>query len=380
MDLSRKRDRDRLKARREPYWQRMSGGRYLGFRRGPDTWVARLRDRSGKQHYSALDAESFDDAKQSAERWFEQLGTAPVRSAVRGTVSDAVNAYCEHLRQEGRADTAKVADQRFRLIVHPDPIGEIRLTDLTRQDMLAWRGRLMEGRQPRSVNRHVSGVAAALNRALREGFAGDPEAWRLDRLPDPTEDEGAAVFLDPQHRKALQDAASPPAADFMRALELTGARPKEIAAATASDLDNATGTLTLRHKKGRPARVRTRAVVLSPVALKFFSAHARGKLPGAPLLTDAQSRAWERHEWATEFRLAASAVNARAKGAKRIPVGASMYALRHSRIAELLQIHGIDPLTVAQQTGTSVRMIERHYFKFIAGALRDRLAALEELS
>jgi Peptide methionine sulfoxide reductase len=30
------------RARREPYWQRLEEGAYLGFRRGPDTWVARL--------------------------------------------------------------------------------------------------------------------------------------------------------------------------------------------------------------------------------------------------------------------------------------------------------------------------------------------------
>ena len=64
MDLSRKRGRDRLKPRREPYWQRLAERQYLGFRSGPGTWVARYRGRDGKQQYHALgEGLEFDQAK-----------------------------------------------------------------------------------------------------------------------------------------------------------------------------------------------------------------------------------------------------------------------------------------------------------------------------
>ena len=53
-DLSRKRDRERFSVRREPYWQKLEAGAYLGFRRGPDTWIARYRNRDGKQLYKRL--------------------------------------------------------------------------------------------------------------------------------------------------------------------------------------------------------------------------------------------------------------------------------------------------------------------------------------
>jgi hypothetical protein len=42
----------------------------------------------------------------------------------------------------------------------------------------------------------------------------------------------------------------------------------------------------------------------------------------------------------------------------RIPPGVGAYALRHARISELLQVFDVDPLTVADQTGTSLAMIE----------------------
>jgi integrase len=57
--------------------------------------------------------------------------------------------------------------------------------------------------------------------------------------------------------------------------------------------------------------------------------------------------------------------------------GASAYSFRHTRISELLQLYGVDPLTTAQQTGTSVAMIEKHYFKFISGSMRDKLNAVK---
>jgi hypothetical protein len=47
------------------------------------------------------------------------------------------------------------------------------------------------------------------------------------------------------------------------------------------------------------------------------------------------------------------------------------YAFRHARISELLQIHGVDPLTVAGQTGTSLAMIEKAYLRFIPSAMRE---------
>src|SRR5690349_14532608 len=62
-DLSRKRTRDSLQPRREPYWQRLAKGAYLGFRRGPDTWIARFRGRDKEQQYHPLgEALEFDAA------------------------------------------------------------------------------------------------------------------------------------------------------------------------------------------------------------------------------------------------------------------------------------------------------------------------------
>ncbi len=380
VDLSRKRERERLKPRREPYWLRLNKGQYLGFRRGPDTWHARVRNRSGGQEYSPLPAaHDYDEAKKDAEDWLKQMGAAPVRRMARGAVRDALETYLRYLRDQGREATAKTIETKFRQVVWDDVLATIPLHSLAKPDVKEWRDRLRKGRQPRSINRIVRDLKAGLNRALKEGHVGDRETWALDPLADDFEESGdSAVILSPHHRKALIDAALPAGAEFMRGLELTGARPSELAAATVADLDTKHGTLRLMHRKGRPARLRPRSVVLSRDGIAFFIKQSKHKLPAVRLFFDPDGRPWHRKKWAEEIRYAAAIVNARAKGKNRIPVGATAYSFRHARISELLQVHGVDPLTVALQTGTSLKMIEKYYFRFIAPALREKLAAVDE--
>ena len=65
-----------------------------------------------------------------------------------------------------------------------------------------------------------------------------------------------------------------------------------------------------------------------------------------------------------------AAHNKEAHGKNRIPAHATAYSFRHARISELLQIHGVDPLTVAAQTGNSLVMIEKAYLRFIPSRFR----------
>jgi integrase len=384
-DLSRKRDRERLKPRPAPYFQRLDKGRYLGFRRAKvydrSTWLVRLRDRDGQQHPAPLPnihVDDFDGAKKAAEKWLKQIGSAPVLRATRGTVKDGLQCYLTWLEDQNREATAKNARPKFRKVVWDDPLATIPLHALTREDMNEWRKRLRKGRQPRSINRIVRDVQAGLNRALKEGFAGNPQAWALDPLADDVEEvQQTTVFLSAKQRKAIIDAALPAAADFLRGLDFTGARPGELAAATVADLDARNGTVRMMHRKGRPAKLRPRMVVLSSDGVTFFSQQARHKLPAARLFLDPDGMPWHRKRWAEEFRAAAAIVNVRAKGKNRIPPGASAYGFRHARISELLQVHQIDPLSVASQTGTSLSMIEKYYFEFIPSALKDKLKAVQ---
>lgn len=376
-DLSRKRTREKLPVRREPHWQRLDEGAYLGFRRGPDTWVARFRSRDGQQHYNALrGAVEYDEAKKSAEAWLEQLAGSAVRTVKRSTVQAALDAYLENLKRHERKDAAKGAAGRFKSVVD-DKLANLELESLTRDDFEEWRDRIRTGRAARTVNRYVRAVVAGLNAALELGHVGNPAAWRVKALSDDVEDSGeTAVFLSPEQRKALVAAAAPHCAAFVRGLELTGARPKELAAATVADFDGK--NLRLAHRKGRPPKLRRRHVVLSAEGIAFFERQVADKLPAAPIFTEDGEQTWRRHIWAEEIRTAITAVNKEARGKARIPPGAGAYSFRHARISELLQVHGVDPLTVAAQTGTSLAMLEKAYFRFIPAAMREKLELVKE--
>jgi hypothetical protein len=109
-DLSRKRERDRLAVRREPYWMRLGEGAHLGFRRGPDTWLARYRDREKHRQFFPLgEGLDYDEAKRRAEEWLSQLAGSAVRAVKRDTVKAALESYLADLRRHGRNDAAKEA-------------------------------------------------------------------------------------------------------------------------------------------------------------------------------------------------------------------------------------------------------------------------------
>ncbi len=155
MDLSRKRERDRLPPRREPYWQRLAEGAYVGFRRGPDTWMARYRGRDRKQQWHPLgEAIEYDEAtKRRAEAWISQMAGAAIRATKRSTIKAALEAYLVDLRLHGRADATKGAEWRFKKYVYGDPLAEVELEGATRDDFQEWRDRHRSGRAARTVER-----------------------------------------------------------------------------------------------------------------------------------------------------------------------------------------------------------------------------------
>lgn len=375
-DLSKKRERVRLAIRRAPHYMRLAEGAYLGFRRGPETWHARYRSRDCAQHYRALRdvlGDDYEGALQAAQAWFRQLGGSAVRAIRRGTVREALEAYLADLRAHGRWSTVTEAERRMENLVFGDPIADLKLERTTRDDFEAWRDRLTNGLRTRTVNRYVRSVAGALNRSIELGHVGNPAAWRLRPLWG--DEEGDPVFLGPAQRRAIIAAAEPFTAEFLRGLELTGARPRELAAMTRADFDGR--GVKLAHYKGSPTKRRVRCTVLGTDGVDFFTEISKGKLPYAPLFTEDGMRLWRSQVWSPRVKDAIERANEIAQCGDRIPLKATAYSFRRARISELLQVHGVDPLTVAQQSGTSIEMIEQSYLRFIPSVLQMKLAAVK---
>ena len=99
--------RRKLEPRRSPYWMAIGEieGAYVGFRRGPDTWICRVRDtdKAGGQEYHALGR--FEDhraATRKARDWIKARDQGVTDD--NATVADACRAYLSNLEQEiGRA-------------------------------------------------------------------------------------------------------------------------------------------------------------------------------------------------------------------------------------------------------------------------------------
>jgi AcrR family transcriptional regulator len=91
-DLSNPTKRAGLVERREPYWERLSKGCALGFRRGPDTWIARYTRKNGKKTYRALGKiADYNAAKYAAKRWCSQFAGSPATTVDRHKTPAAQN-------------------------------------------------------------------------------------------------------------------------------------------------------------------------------------------------------------------------------------------------------------------------------------------------
>ncbi|KAF1694815.1 integrase [Pseudoxanthomonas daejeonensis] len=376
IDLRTVERREKLKARAssEPYWQPLSAGQYLGFRpsagSGLGTWLARFYDpdTARKPNRSLGDFgtlppnKRFDAAKREAEEWFRHLSRGGSEDDV--TVRQACERYAA-----SNADAAK----RFPRYVYGDPIAQIRLRRLREHHVREWRARLesmpalvtrnklhqpvTRKRAAATVNRDMVAFRAALNAALSRGEVDTALAWRKALQPVANANGRRDLYLDKMQRRALLAAQPADAAAFCRGLCLLPLRPGALAGLTAGDFDARTGTLVIKSDKANADR----RILLPQDTATLLKDQASGKLPRAPLFARADGRPWDKDAWKGPVKDAARTA--------ALPESVTAYTLRHSTITDLVT-GGLDLLTVAQISGTSVRMIEKHY-----GHLRGERAA-----
>jgi integrase len=371
--------RDRLKPRREPYWHRVSKGCYLGFRKmvstGHGNWIARaMLESSGKENYKALgelsdlpDHLRFDAAQKAAQVWFEHLGRGG--TAGTPTVADACSRYVRHLRATKSERAANDAEARFKnYVLNHAKLAATELPKLTPTHLEGWRkslrelptrsgGRRGQRRSDSTLNRDMTCFRAALNLAYLDGLLTTDFAWRSKLRPVKNADQRRELYLDRAQRLTFIEKAPTDLGAFLRGLCQIPLRPGALAKLKAGDFDRRLKVLKIgQDKSGKDRRIK-----LPNVTAEFFEAASKDKLPTAPLLSRGDGKAWNKDAWKGPVKAAAEAA--------RLPDGTTAYTLRHSVISDLVH-DGLDLLTVAQISGTSVAMIERHY-----GHLRGEIAA-----
>jgi integrase len=391
VDLTTKTGRRGLAVQREPHWMKLGRGFQLGFRRGPDAWVVRYFTRQGKYEYHALGQhEDFSDAKKAAESWLLKMSGGAHRVVQRGSVADGLLAYIENLKELGRPEAAATALEKFKTTILGNPeskranraprheLADKSLERCAREDFTGWRKSLVKrGVSNQTVNRYIGCVTAGLNAAVEQlGHVGNPAAWTFPDLEEEEAEGETAVYLTPEQRARLTAHLPAYLQLFVNLMNATGGRTSEIAKATVADYDARHHTLVLRWKKGRPAKWKARTVHLDAADKALFKAAIEGKLPGAFLAPDEDGGQLVRHDWADGIRAAIAYANSHAsKKDPLIPVDATAYSYRHTRISELLQVYNFDALTVANETGTSLAMMKKYYWKWVPGTMQKKFDA-----
>lgn len=381
--------RAKLKARREPYWHRLSKGFYLGFRKmtsdSEGTWVVRsMNEETGKESYKALgnmgeipDHQRFDAAQKSAKSHADHLEKGGASDSI--TVADACNRLVTKYRDEGREKAAVDAEGRFKRWVHSNKkFASTPLLKLTAGMVSDWRTKLAKtpamhqdkavvSDRPRAastLNRDMAVLKTALNLALEDGYATSSHAWTSKLKPVKDAAGRRDCYLDADQRRKLIAHATPDLAILVRAMSLLPLRPGAVAALKVAHFDKRLGVLLI----GKDKAGKDRKITLPPPTTAFFTEQAKGKLPTAPLCARSNGMAWDKDSWKYPFKDAVIAAD--------LPITATAYSLRHSTITDLIALHRLDTMTVSQLSGTSIAMIEKHYGHLLHGHAASALASL----
>lgn len=386
-DLSRIGERDKLKSKKgdEPHWQRLRQGCYLGYRpskkkAGGGTWFARVYDpdttRNARKRlgdYGTLTGHDvFKQAKTDAEAWAETVESGGERAREIVTVADACEAYLKH-------KPGSIAEGVFRRHVNSDPIAKVKLDKLRRHHLRAWRKRLEQApalltrtkkgeprtkvRAKSTVNRDMVPLRAALGQVVKPGAPNTDAAWQEALRPFKGADKRRDLYLDRAERKRLIDGTGDEAQPFIKALCLLPLRPGALAGLRAGDFDKRTRTLTIgKDKNGNP-----RQITMPQTIVDFFETQTKAKLPAAPIFARSGGEPWNKDAWKYPVKEAVKAAG--------LPGAVSAYTLRHSVITDLIRAR-LPILTVAQLSGTSVAMIERHYGHLVRDDAEEALASI----
>ena len=385
-DLSRIGEREKLKPKTgdEPHWQRLRQGVYLGYRpskkKAGGTWFARCYDvetsRNSRKRlgdYGKLTGHDvFKQAKADAEIWANTVESGGELARDMVTIRDACEAYL-------REKPGSIAEGVFRRHVYSDPIAKVKLDKLRRHHLKAWRKRLEQApalltrnkdgekrwkeRAKSTVNRDMVPLRAALAQVLKPGAPNTDAAWQEALKPFKGADKRRELYLDRAERKKLIDAAGEETQPFLKGLCLLPLRPGALAELKVRDFDMRTRSLTI----GKDKNDNPRQIALPEVLANFFAAQVKAKLPAAPIFARANGEVWNKDAWKYPIKDAVKAAG--------LPMASSAYTLRHSVITDLIRAR-LPILTVAQLSGTSVAMIEKHYGHLVRDDAEEALAAL----
>ena len=373
-DISTVAARGRLRTRKEPHWGKLARGCYLGYSKQHDSWHLRLRTPDGKQKYAPLGdfadvtpAERYDRAKKAAE-----AAAGLVRSGVDDgyTIDQAIADFLEHkyavvFEKKGEAAAKKAkrdAESKFAHVTESERT--FKLSAITVSWLEAWQRRLYTREtapmKPQSAKRVRAVLVAALNEAWRTGKVAEAP-WKRARTIK-VDTVAREYYPTKQEVAALLKAAAPDLRNWLEVLRLTGCRPGEASAFKVGDYVKANATLSVR--EGKTGK---RTIYLNDAGVRLLNRLTKGRAADEYLCKRSDGLPWLNGIEHRPF--------AEAREAAKIPSEFVPYSLRHFHISQAL-IAGVQMQAVAENVGTSLLMIEKHYGKFLP---TDRRAMLNKV-
>ncbi len=375
--LENRTQRMKLPVAKKPIFVRIGQGLSLGYRRNRTvgTWVLRVSDGKGSNWTSAVgNADDREDADGDRILSFwqaQERARATAKSKVGGTkrapltVREAAETHLQMLaaRNPRSANSTRGRLEKKFLT----KFGDRTVETLTKTQLDGWLASLVlksddaerVRRSKDSANRVLSMVKAALNHALRDPANGlaDDSAWRLVKPFHGVAKAREIRYTVEEVRKLIDHAPDDGIGNLIKGAYLTGARFGELAQAHVRDFDRKAKTLWINAGK-----TGSRNVILQSDAVTFLNEISTNRPSSDPLFVKTDGSRWKRSEQTRPFKEALRQAG--------LPPDGSIYALRHSYISSAIE-GGVPLNIIAENCGTSVRMIETTYAKVLAEHRRN---------
>jgi integrase len=414
------------------HWRRLDAEAHLGYRKGKQSgvWFVRWRNHHEGANYKQAPvgiANDVNDKPADGTLTFEQAMKAAREAVTRArteaaaqaagpapTVRSAVESYIKERdvrerRRTGREVRSDAGTKLRRYVLSQErrgnqkaieaaPLAAVHLHALKEDDLLTWREGLPEELKVTTKQRLVNDLKAALNaawprlsadrRKLNPTFLAIVKAgFKAERIDDDDETSIARdnqILTDEQVGAILQaaweiDQEQGYDGDLYRivvCLAAAGARYAQVRRMRVGDVQISERRLMVPGSyKGRGGsggsipvpvgddvmEVLLPAIVGRPSDAPLFERWIHEQELGGIVWKKFERGPWKRGELARPWK----AIRERTGMPEVIP-----YALRHSSIVRGLR-KGLPIQQVAKLHNTSVKMIERHYAKYIATALED---------
>jgi integrase len=371
----------KLAVRRKPYnGPALARGVLLLYRRnkGNGSWVLKASNGHGKYWTKAIAEaddhdesngkavltffEAQDQAKKLARGKDGSTGNAPI------TVDSALKDYRRDLISRN-ANPYNADWPRLHLtsVLLSKPVALLAATELKK-----WRDGLLGTMAPSTINRLSRCLCAALELAAQhDERIQNRQAWEVGLASLPNAQEARNVII--SDGKVREFVATAYALNYQfgllaDTLAITGTRPSQAARLRVEDLHDhpvrpklAMPKSAKRGSRNRSAKKTERYSVPITVQLATkLKAATKGRADDAPLLLQSDGRSWGDNPGQSYHRDVDKVVT----DIGLDPDEVTMYALRHSSIVRML-LQNIPIRLVASPHNTSVRMIEKHYSKYI---------------